>query len=528
MPGQGKEYGLILPNKKKEASKPTTRTLNPLATSDDELEKEEGESLNWVEASLKKSAGNSGQQSLQKRLLREALEEDATVFQYDEVYDDLKASQQEEKERKTQQLEKKPKYIETILKHTEKRKLENERRLERKVQKEREAEGNEFADKESFVTPSYLKKLEELKKAEETAEREKLIEEKLDVHKHKNFGVFYNHLLNQRVGVKEIKQEPEDGEPSGTSNESNAQKNSQSKQKNYRTQNDLSDEEPAQNNHLNIEIKKEVITSSSSEDETLSNREGKKGKEDKTIGSRERNNLFRRKSGSIDRSNIRHRSSSRDRVDHKYKMKESDDRRLRDKRDKDDRVERGRSRDRYRRQRSRSGDRRERSNDRKRERASSRERDRRDRSRDRDKRRSKDRSGLERSRDQRRKDISRSRSRDRTSDKREKDKRSKRSRSRDTHTKSDYKKEKLSENGSNEAGQKNNKENRNSKNGENKPVKQSINTTLGATDVNKMKIEDRIKRFTEIFAKRTTNKTYEDAVQRYFQRKAERGSSSLI
>ena len=45
----------------------------------------------------KKSAGNSGQQSLQKRLLREALEEDESVFQYDEVYDSMqeaKAAQQ--------------------------------------------------------------------------------------------------------------------------------------------------------------------------------------------------------------------------------------------------------------------------------------------------------------------------------------------------------------------------------------------------------------------------------------------------
>ncbi|KAK3851701.1 hypothetical protein Pcinc_041665, partial [Petrolisthes cinctipes] len=89
-----KQYGLILPSKVK--NKPptqATRKLNPLVDSDDELEKDEEESpLNWVEASLKKSAGNSGQQSLQKRLLREALQEDASIFQYDEVYDDMKAA----------------------------------------------------------------------------------------------------------------------------------------------------------------------------------------------------------------------------------------------------------------------------------------------------------------------------------------------------------------------------------------------------------------------------------------------------
>ena len=71
-----------------------------------------------------------------------------------------------------------PKYIQNLLKHAEKRKLEGERRNERKVQKEREAEGDEFADKESFVTPSYLKKMEELKKAEAAAKLQELREGK--------------------------------------------------------------------------------------------------------------------------------------------------------------------------------------------------------------------------------------------------------------------------------------------------------------------------------------------------------------
>lgn len=114
-----------------------------------------------------------------------ALEEDPTVFQYDEVYEDM---QQKKEEKKPPKEERKvrfmrcacaitdlliatvfvqPKYIANLLKTAEARKVELERRVERKVQKERETEGDMFNDKEAFVTPAYRAKLAELKKLEE-------------------------------------------------------------------------------------------------------------------------------------------------------------------------------------------------------------------------------------------------------------------------------------------------------------------------------------------------------------------------
>lgn len=239
-----KEYGLILPskNKNKVGGELGTRKLNPLLDSDDELDQDEESPLNWVEASLKKSAGNSGQQSLQKRLLREALEEDASVFQYDEVYDSMQAAKTGRQEAKDPAA-KKPKYIHNLLKHAEKRKLEGERRNERKVQREREAEGEAFADKESFVTASYLKKMEELKKAEEEANIQEIKEEQVDVMKHKNFGVFYSHLFKQRMGEPVIKEEPksEEEEEENTTDKQESKKVDMKRQKHYRTQRDLSE-----------------------------------------------------------------------------------------------------------------------------------------------------------------------------------------------------------------------------------------------------------------------------------------------
>merc|ERR1712212_867451 len=95
-----------------------------------------------------------------------ALEEDPTVFQYDEVYDKIDENKVEEQAKK-KEVDRAPKYIKNLLKAAEIRNKEFERRVERKVQKEREAEGEMYADKDSFVTGAYRRKMEEMAKEEE-------------------------------------------------------------------------------------------------------------------------------------------------------------------------------------------------------------------------------------------------------------------------------------------------------------------------------------------------------------------------
>lgn len=86
--------------------------------------------------------------------MQKALQEDPSVYEYDEVYD-----QMEEKKKQTNikllSTEKKSKYISKLMKTAGHRKMEDERRNERKVQKERDAEGDEFEEKEEFVTSAY-------------------------------------------------------------------------------------------------------------------------------------------------------------------------------------------------------------------------------------------------------------------------------------------------------------------------------------------------------------------------------------
>lgn len=146
-----------------------------------------------------------------KLSMQKALKEDPTIYQYDEVYDNIGARNQV-KTIKVQ--EKKPRYIQNFLKAAERRKKEQEHRIERMVQKEREAEGTMYADKESFVTSAYRAKLEEFKKMEEEEAKMSRLESIGDVTKQQDMSGFYRHLYKQTVESIEVKKIPEKAENS--------------------------------------------------------------------------------------------------------------------------------------------------------------------------------------------------------------------------------------------------------------------------------------------------------------------------
>lgn len=120
----------------------------------------------------------------QKRMEQE-MKVDATVYQYDEVWDriqEVKQRQKEAKEADTKQrkvgvialylVERshvacQPKYIEGLLNSAATRRLDRLRAEEKMIQRERELEGDEFADKEAFVTQAYKDQMAEVRKAEE-------------------------------------------------------------------------------------------------------------------------------------------------------------------------------------------------------------------------------------------------------------------------------------------------------------------------------------------------------------------------
>ncbi|XP_061326166.1 nuclear speckle splicing regulatory protein 1 [Pezoporus flaviventris] len=196
MAALSKQYGLIMPKKTPQKNL-VSKKLSVFADDSDD-EPSVGESLQ--KEALKKQAMKQTKLEIQK-----ALEEDATVYEYDSIYDEM---QQQKKESNARVLsgrdDKKPKYIQNILKAAEIRKKEQEKRMERKIQKEREMEGGEFDHKEAFVTSAYKKKLQERAEEEERERREAALEAYLDVTKQKDLSGFYRHLLNQRVGEEEM------------------------------------------------------------------------------------------------------------------------------------------------------------------------------------------------------------------------------------------------------------------------------------------------------------------------------------
>lgn len=195
-------YGLIKPQKA------STRLL--AFASDSESDDEPAKKKISVEQSIT--------QKRQARIVQEdALKEDPTIFQYDEVYDDMTASREEAKKAKSSEV-RQSKYINKLLVAAEKRKIEYESRLERQVQKERAAEGDQFKDKEVFVTAAYRAKLETMKQAEEAAQREEYLENIGDVTKQKDLSGFYRHMYEQKLGtdktdVKDEKTEAKNENP---------------------------------------------------------------------------------------------------------------------------------------------------------------------------------------------------------------------------------------------------------------------------------------------------------------------------
>ncbi|XP_053947905.1 nuclear speckle splicing regulatory protein 1 [Anastrepha ludens] len=201
-----KQYGLIIPGQQKRqvalpaATQPISKpSIFDESSSDDDSKPQ----------FKPRSSTVQGPSLMERRIARtmqeKALKEDPTVFQYDELYDEMETKREQEEEVKSK-TPKKPKYIGRLMEFAERRKLENELRMERQVQKEREQEGEQFKDKESFVTASYRKKLEEMRKLQEQEERDEYLEAIGDVTKQKDLDGFYRHLFEQKTGTaKEVK-----------------------------------------------------------------------------------------------------------------------------------------------------------------------------------------------------------------------------------------------------------------------------------------------------------------------------------
>lgn len=190
-----KQYGLIIPKKDKGPVIKKPQIFND--NSDEEQE--------TVEQTIRNEALRTLQKKQTQLEMQKALTQDPTVYEYDNIYDDLQ--KKKEIRKITKKKETGPKYIESLMKSAEYRKKEYERRTERKIQKERQEEGDEFADKEEFVTTSYKKKMEEMQREEEEERKRSILEAHLDVTKQSDLSGFYRHILKETTDDVKIKEE---------------------------------------------------------------------------------------------------------------------------------------------------------------------------------------------------------------------------------------------------------------------------------------------------------------------------------
>ncbi|KAI1074377.1 hypothetical protein F5B20DRAFT_442077 [Whalleya microplaca] len=130
--------------------------------------------------------------SLESRKHQEAAEElDPSIYDYDAVYDSLKP----EKKVTREDIERKPRYMKSVIASAAVRKRDALIAEEKKIAREREEEGDEYADKEKFVTEAYKKQQEENRRLEEEERRRE--EEEAKKNKGGGMTAFYKDLLER-------------------------------------------------------------------------------------------------------------------------------------------------------------------------------------------------------------------------------------------------------------------------------------------------------------------------------------------
>ncbi|KAL3675125.1 hypothetical protein R1sor_025073 [Riccia sorocarpa] len=135
---------------------------------------------------------------------KEALEQDANAFDYDNVYDEMKGKQAQPI--REDRAKREPKYIGKLLEAAKLRAVEHDIAFERNLAKERAKEDHLFPDKEKFVTKAYKQKLIEQGKWLEEERLKEIKEQADEVTKKADLGDFYRNLLSRNVAYGATKE----------------------------------------------------------------------------------------------------------------------------------------------------------------------------------------------------------------------------------------------------------------------------------------------------------------------------------
>ncbi|KAK7343296.1 hypothetical protein VNO77_11938 [Canavalia gladiata] len=194
-PGEMSKYGLNLRPAKPKKQPPRPSLATPFGFNDDDENDIEREIA--LQASKNKSLKEVEEQQ------KKALEEDPSVFDYDGVYDKMK--EKVARPLVQDREERKPKYIQNLIKKAKEREQYREIVYEKKIAKERSQDDHLYADKDKYITEAYRKKLAERERQMELERLRELQEERDDVTKKKDFLLdFYTNLdKNVAYGAKD-------------------------------------------------------------------------------------------------------------------------------------------------------------------------------------------------------------------------------------------------------------------------------------------------------------------------------------
>ncbi|CAM6101392.1 unnamed protein product [Calypogeia fissa] len=188
-PVGGSKYGLQLKISAPAAKKPQLKKPVPFSLDDDEGYTVEDDIAR--QASKKQSAHEVDTQ------IKQALQQDASAFDYDGVYDQMKGQQAQPIREDREKRE--PKYIKKLIDKAKVRQTEHDMAYERRLTKEREKEDHLYGDKDKFVTSAYKKKLIEMGKWKEEERLRELREQAHEVSGKKDLSDFYRNLLKNNV-----------------------------------------------------------------------------------------------------------------------------------------------------------------------------------------------------------------------------------------------------------------------------------------------------------------------------------------
>lgn len=163
-----------------------------------------------AQAELRRKVGEDAARSFHasqvERTHQQALAEDPSVFDYDNVYDDMtskRASKASQRKAQRESEKKQPKYIANLMEKAKIREIEGERIRERRLLNERKTEDSLYGDKEKLISASYKRKLMELKKWDVEDARLDALEDAEDVTKRGEHAMagFYANLLNKNISM---------------------------------------------------------------------------------------------------------------------------------------------------------------------------------------------------------------------------------------------------------------------------------------------------------------------------------------